>query len=102
MMTDPAGLGERLRVLGAEVSMLATGREAGLWLYALESLAGQADELERQRDEWRARITRVRAEAASWAWMEDPPGGEEDTAQSVTAAATVVWCSERIRFALDG
>lgn len=102
MMTDPAGVGDRLRELGAEVGAMATERDAALWLYALDALARQADELERQRNEWRASIGRVRAEAASWSWMEDPPGGEEDTTESVTAAATVVWCSERIRFALDG
>lgn len=103
-MTDPAGLGDRLRELSAEVATLATGRDAGLWLYALESLARQADDMERQRAEWRASITRVRAEVAAWG----PPAPPADTSPAVGTEAwnattwTVGWCAGRVHRALDG
>lgn len=88
-MTDP-GLGDRLRELGAEAAVGAMGRHAPLWLAALESLAERADELERDRAEWRARIKRVRAESYSWV-----DGSEK-------ASGDLMWCAQRIRFALDG
>lgn len=87
----PPGLGDRLRELGVEAAILATGRDAGLWLTALESLAAQADELERERAQWRDRIKRVRAEAYTWT---DGTGRQTN--------GDLLWCAKRIRFALDG
>lgn len=91
-MTDPAGLGDRLRELSAEVADGAT-----VWCSTLDHLAAQADEMERQRNDWRASIARVRAEVAAWG----------PTASTVfwsvpESAAALVWCSEKIRDALDG
>lgn len=97
MMTDPAGLGDRLRELGAEVAVLATGRDAGLWLYALEALARQADEMERDRAARRGQVARVRAEAASWG-----PLSDGDMTQWNATVWAITWCHERIRVALDG
>lgn len=105
MMTDPAGLGDRLRELGAEVGAVTSGRDAGLWLYALDALARQADDMEHQRNEWRASITRVRAEVA--AWGPPPPdaspsvGTEAYEAYRATTWA-VGWCAGRVHRALDG
>jgi len=98
MMTDPAGVGDKLRELGAEVAMLASGRDAGLWLYALESLAKQADELERQRNEWRASITRVRTEVRAWG----PPAADIGPAEWNATAWAVGWCAGRVDRALEG
>lgn len=85
----PEALGDKLRELRAEV---ADGGK--VWCSTLDTLAAQADELERDRALWRDRIKRVRAEAASWDRVDEP--GEPSA-----TAATAIWCSERIRFALD-
>jgi hypothetical protein len=92
-ITDPAGLGDRLRELSAEVAARGIGRDAALLLASLVAMAEQADALERDRALWRGKISRVRAEAASWVWADDGRFDEP-------TAPEIIWCSERVRFAL--
>lgn len=95
--TGPVRLADRLRELGTEVGMCATGRDAALWLSALESLAVEAEALERDRAAWRDSIKRVGAEAASWTWTDAATG---EYAEPTSDA--IMWCAERVKAALNG